>query len=198
MTCVQPYSLARAGLLGRADGADGGGAQVPRPLAGDEADAAGGRMQQQRRALADLVGLAQQVAHRHALQHHGGAGLVVDAVGQLDEPVGGHHPLLGVAAHGARIGAAVADLEVGHAGAHGHDLAGSLRAGHERRRHLVEARALIDVDVVDAHGMLLERTWPGPGAGTSTLSHFITSGPPAWWMRMAWTIVVTPYCRLMP
>ena len=100
-------------------------------------------------------------------------------VGQLDQAVGGHHPLLGVAADGAGVGAAVADLEVGHAGADRHDLAGTLRARHERQRHLVEARALVDVDVVDADRVLLEPHLARDRArGTSTLSHFMTSGPP--------------------
>ena len=129
-------------LLGSADGADDRGAQVPRPLTGDEADAACRRMQQHGRALADLV---------------------VDLVRQLDQPVGGHHPLLGVAAGRPGVGTAVTDLEVRHAGPYGHDLARSFRAGHEGERHLVEPGALIDVDVVDAHTMLLEPHLAGTG-----------------------------------
>ncbi len=58
------------------------------------------------------IGLAQQVAGRHALQHHGGGGDVVDGVGQLDEAIGGDEPLVGIGAEDTRIGDAVADLEV--------------------------------------------------------------------------------------
>src|SRR5258708_40066965 len=37
------------------------------------------------------------------------------------------------------------------------------------------------------------RAWPGPGAGTSTSSHCITSGPPVLWIRMALVIVVLDF-----
>ena len=100
-----------------------------RPLAGDQTDAARGGVKQQRGAGPDLIGLPQQVAHRHALQHHGGAGLVVDAVGQLDQPVRRHHPFVRVTAERARVGAAVTDLEIGYAGADSHDFAGAFAAG---------------------------------------------------------------------
>ena len=149
-------------LVGRADRADDRCAEMLGPLAGDQADAARRRVQQHGRVLADLVGLAQQVAHRHALQHHRRAGLVVDAVRQLDETVHRHQPLFRVAADRASVGATVADLELGHAGADRHHLAGTLVARNERHRHLVEARALIGIDVVDAHRMLLQPHLPRP------------------------------------
>ena len=76
------------GLVLGADGADDGGAEMVRPLAGDEADAAGRGVDQADRALADLVGAVEQILHGHALEHHAGGLLVADIVGQLHGAVG--------------------------------------------------------------------------------------------------------------
>src|SRR5262249_5831797 len=150
-------------LVRGTDRADDGGAEMARPLAGDEPHAASGRMKQQRCPGADLVGLAQQIAHRHALQHHGGARPVVHFIGKLDEPVRRHQPLLRVAAQGTGIGAAIPDLEVAYPWPDRDHLARALRARNERQWHLVEARALIYVDEVDPDRMLLELHLPLTG-----------------------------------
>ena len=83
--------------------------------------------------------------------------VVVDVVGQLDEPVGGDQPLVGIAAEHAGIRDAVADLEFGDARTDGFDRAGALHADHRRQaRELVEPGAVIDVDVVETDGTLAQ------------------------------------------
>ena len=69
------------GFLLGADGADHRGADMVQPLAGDEADAAGGGVEQYGVALVDLEGTADEILHRHALQHHRRGSLIVDVVG---------------------------------------------------------------------------------------------------------------------
>ena len=80
MAAVRPRELR---LLRAADGADHGRAEVARPLAGDQPDAAGGRMDQHGVAGADLVGAPQQVLGGHALEHHRRRGASSMASGSL-------------------------------------------------------------------------------------------------------------------
>ena len=96
--------------------------------------------------------------HRHALEHHAGGLLVGDVVWQFHRAVGGEDALRGIAAERADIGDAVADFEVGHAGADGDHLAGALVAGDERHadRRGIAAHAEIGVDEVHANRMLLD------------------------------------------
>ena len=95
-----------------------------------------------------------QVLHRHALEHHAGGLFVADVVRQLDRAVGIEHALGRVAAERPDIGDAVADFEVGHAGADCDHFAGALVAGDERhRRRRITAVAEIAVDEIDAGGM---------------------------------------------
>ena len=63
-------------LVLRADGADDVGAERIGPLAGDQADAAGGRVDEHIHPLADLEGAVEQIFHGHALEHHAGRLLV--------------------------------------------------------------------------------------------------------------------------
>ena len=105
----------------------------------------------------DLEGLVQEVPDRQPLEHQDGALLVGDVVGQLDQLVGRDHPLAGIAAEREIIGDAVAGVKIGDARADGHDLAGGLVAGDERQpRRLVEAGAEVDVDEIQADGMLTD------------------------------------------
>ena len=82
--------------------------------------------------LLHLVGAVNQVLHGHALEHHAGGLLVADIVGQLHRAIGVEHALGRIAAERSDIGDAVADFEVGHAGADRDHLAGALVAGDER------------------------------------------------------------------
>ena len=90
--------LGELGLFVAADGADHGGAEMLGPLAEDQADAAGRGMQQDGVAGFDAIGLADQILRGQALQHHGGGGLVVDAVGQLEQAIGRDQPRFGIGA----------------------------------------------------------------------------------------------------
>ena len=69
MVCAQPLARGDLGLLVGADGADHRDAERARPLAGDQADAAGGRVVQDGLAALERIDLAEQVLRRHALHH---------------------------------------------------------------------------------------------------------------------------------
>jgi hypothetical protein len=73
-------------------------AECREPLAGDEADAARGRVEQHGLAGLHAVRAADQVLHRQALQHHRRGLLVGDAVGHGDETVGRDDPDFGIRA----------------------------------------------------------------------------------------------------
>jgi hypothetical protein len=82
-------------------GADQLQAQRLGPLAGDQAHAAGGGMEQHVVAglqAFDRQRLLQQVLRRQALEHHAGGGVEGDAVGQLGHRLGRHHAHLAVRA----------------------------------------------------------------------------------------------------
>ena len=151
-------------LLIAADGADHGGAEMLGPLAEDQADAAGRRMQQDGVAGLDAIGLADQVLRRQALQHHGGGGLVIDAVGQLEQAIGRDQPGFGIGAdRRSAIGDAVACLQIGDAGADFLDHAGGLAAETARQLRGINPRAVVDVDKVQPHRGVADARFPGPG-----------------------------------
>jgi hypothetical protein len=140
----------KLGLFFRPDSADDGGAQRIGPLAGDEADAAGRGMNEDGLAGRDLVGLAQQIAHRHALEHHRRGGLIGDPVGDLAHPVGGGVAGLTIGPdRTVAIGDAIADLELGDALAHRLDLARGFETHPGRELDGVKPAAVIGVDVVE-------------------------------------------------
>ena len=85
---VEAMRLGERDLVGRAGGADDGRAEMFRPLAEDQPDAAGGGVKQDRVAGLHLEGPAQEIFGGHALQHHRRGLLVGDAVRHLDQPVG--------------------------------------------------------------------------------------------------------------
>src|SRR5262249_750750 len=80
--------LGEFGLVLRTDGADHVGAEIVRPLAGDEADAAGGGMDEHGVTLLPSIGTAEQILYRHAFEDHAGGLFVADLVRQLHRPVG--------------------------------------------------------------------------------------------------------------
>jgi hypothetical protein len=138
-------------LLLVADRSDNGGAQRLGPLAGDEADAAGGSVEKDGIALLHLEDLTDQVLRGQALQHHGRALLVADALGQYDQALGRHDARFGIGAlRAADIGDVVAGLDVADAGADLLDHAGCFGAEPARQRHGVEAAADIGLDIVEA------------------------------------------------
>src|SRR5262249_11791968 len=107
---VAAVFLRKLGLFFRTDGADDGRAEMIGPLACDQTDAAGSRMDEADRALLDLVGLVDEILHGHALEHHAGRLLVRNIVRQFDSAVGGQQPLRRVSAQWADEGNTVADF----------------------------------------------------------------------------------------
>ena len=86
--------------------------------------------------------------------------------GSLTSLSAGNVALGGVAAEIEVIGDAVAGMEIGHARPDRHNLAGGFVAGDERQpRRLVEAGAIIDVDEIQADGMLADANLAGSGRG---------------------------------
>ena len=152
------------GLRLGADGADDMRAERLGPLARQQADAARRGVDQHPMSGLDLEGLVQQIPDRQPLQHQHGALLVGDVVGQLDQLVPGNVALGGIAAEIEIVGDAVAGMKIGDAGPDRHNLAGGFIAGDERQpRRLVEAGAVIDVDEVQADGMLADANLAGSG-----------------------------------
>ena len=151
-------------LLIVADGADDGGAEMLRPLAQDKADAAGRGVQQDGIAGFDAIGLADQILHRQALQHHRRCGLVVDVVGQFDQTVSRNHPLFGIGAERrASIGDAVARPKIGDARPDFLHHASRLAAQAARQLHGIEPRPVVDIDKIQAHGSMADARLPRPG-----------------------------------
>ncbi len=131
------------------DRADDLGAQGLRPLAEDEADAAGGGVHEDGLARLHPVGAAEEILRGHALQQHRRRLLVGDAGGDLHQLVGGRDAVHGVGAH--RIGDdPVADLELLHLRPDRLDDSRAFASEHRRKRHRIEAGAEIDVDEVEA------------------------------------------------
>src|SRR5690606_3598395 len=122
-----------------------------RPLRAQQADAAGGRVQQDRIPCADAVAAVQQVPRREPLQHHGRRGPVVDRVGQRHEPLRVDETLLGIGVERrrARIRDALPRHEAGDPCADRGDHAGRLAAETARQRYRIEALAVVRVDHVE-------------------------------------------------
>jgi len=161
---VAAVRLCQFGFLFRADRADHRRADRVQPLAGDEADAAGGGMEQHGVALLDFEGAADEILDRHALQHHRRGGAVIDGIGQLHQAVPRHDAGLGIGAgRQVRIGDTVAGLEGGDAVAHRFDDTHALHADGRRILQRVGAHAVIDIDVVEAAGLLLQQHFARAG-----------------------------------
>ena len=162
---IGPAGLGDLRLRRRADGADDGRAEMLAPLAEDLPDAAGRGVDQDGVARLHAIGLAQQVLGSEALQHHRRRLLEADIIGQLDQMLDVDIARLGVGAGRRRIGDAVADLEARDVGAERGDDAGALAAGNERQLCRIEPGAEIDVEVIDADGVMADARLPGAGRG---------------------------------
>jgi len=144
--------------------ADDARTERPRPLAEDEPDAARGGVHQQPVAALHAHGAAQQIVRGEPFEHQHRGLFVADGARQLDDPLGRQVAQLAVAA-GLRvhIGHAVADAQTAHAPSDGGDDAGGLSAETGGQRHRVEARAVVDVDVVQADGRVAQLHLARPG-----------------------------------
>jgi hypothetical protein len=131
-------------------------------LAGDQSDAAGGRVEQDRLTALQPIRLAQQVLRGEAFEHDGGSRAILDALRQLDEPIGLHDARGTVRAEGAGARRdTVARLHPVDAGTHGLDDARRLVAEPARKRQRIQAAAVIRVDVVDADRRVADARLPG-------------------------------------
>ena len=138
----------------RSDQAD---ALVARPLAGNQAHAPGGGMEQHRIPPRNRHGAAEQVDHRHPLEHHRSTFVERDAVGQGADLGRGHRPRCGVGPRRVRgIGHAVAGPKMHHTLAHRRHNPCGFHAHGSRKLHRVQARPLVYIDEVKSCGMLLD------------------------------------------
>src|SRR3954451_13426082 len=151
MAAMVPCEL---GFFFGPDCADHGRAKRCRPLAHDEADAAGRCMDQDRVAFVHREYRAQEHVRGHALQHHSRSLFAAYRVGQLHQPVGVDQPLFGIAADGSRISDSVAALHIVDVGTDRFDHAGAFDARSERELLRVQPTAVIHIDEIEAGGLL--------------------------------------------
>ena len=97
----------------------------------------------------EWVGAPGQVMCCHPLQHHGGGCRCVDPVGDRNQRAGRGHGELGVRAGLRGVRDPLAELDPGDARPNGVDYSGCLRPQGGGERTGVEARALVDIGVID-------------------------------------------------
>ena len=134
-------------------------------------------------------GLAEQVLDRQALQHQRRGGDVVDAVGHLDQLVGGHHAARSRTRRAGRRNRRRGRRACTQStpGAHRLDHARAFLPDARRQRQRIKTAAVIGVDVVDAdRGVANARLAGARGRRPRLRPTTRTSGPPVAWMRMAW------------
>ena len=150
-------------------------AERPRPLARQQADAAGSSVDKYPMMRLDFECLVQEVPDRQALQHQDRALLVGNVVGQLDYFLRRDVPFSRVTAEVEIIGNAVAGMKISHARSDRYYLARRFITGDEwQAGRLVESGAIIHVDEVETHGMLADANLAGPRRGH--LDGFINQG----------------------
>ena len=146
-----------------ADDGDHVRAEMQRPLRQDAADAAGGGVHDDDRALAHLVRPAQQYLRRHALEQRGGGESIADTFRHWHQAGHRQHALVGVGARRRRcVRDAVADLEIAHARTDGFHHTRRLPAKPGRQRAAVQPGALVDVDEVESDGRLPHQCLAAP------------------------------------
>ncbi|MNZ35112.1 hypothetical protein D3C78_525020 [compost metagenome] len=154
--CPGTIGLGQCGFLCRTHGTDQLHAQRLGPLAGQGADTPRSGVEQDGFATLEIIGLAQQVLHGQALEHHSGSLFESDGVRQAHQVGFGQHVNLAVSAQrAAAISHAIADLEPGHFAADRVDHARAFRTQTRwQGRWRVEAAAVIGVDEVQADGLV--------------------------------------------
>ena len=103
----------------------------------------------------------------HPLEHRGRALLRLEPRRQDDQTLRGDGGVLRVGAGHTRVGDLVAHFHLGHARADGGHGAARLEPERQRQVELVEAAALVDVDVVEPRRVDLDDrfAWLGRGLG---------------------------------
>ena len=167
-------------LLVGAYGADHRHAERPRPLAGDRAYSAGGRVEKNRLAAFERKRLAQKILHGEPLEHERRRHALGHAVGQLDQPIGRHHPNFRIRAwRAAAVCDAIAGLDVADAGPDCLDYTGAFAAETRRQRELIQPATLISIDVIEPDRGLAHARFAGCGIADRDLlplQHFGTAG----------------------
>ena len=124
-------------------------------------------------------GALEQILRRQALQHHGRTGFERNRVGQFAHALGGHHAHLAITARWlAGIGCAVAHFQVRHALAHGFDHARGLHAQLQGHGQSVQTAALVDVNKVQANGLVADTDLAGAGFAHGDINQFHDFGTP--------------------
>ncbi|CAD5377767.1 hypothetical protein OF001_U230019 [Pseudomonas sp. OF001] len=147
-------------------GADHGQAEQLGPLRDDQADTAGGGVQQDGVAGLEVVDAAHQVGRGQAAHGHRRGGLEGDGFRQLDQRRGRDQALGRVGAEGvekAGVGDAIADRHVGDALAHRFHHAGGFHAHAVRQRDRVGAVAEVGIGVVQADRHVAQADLTGTG-----------------------------------
>lgn len=148
--------------------ADDLGAHGPEHLHEERADAAGRGVHEDPLPGLDLAGLADEGPRGEALEVRRGGLLGGDALGDGNHVLGVDGAVLGVGAgRGGHVHDLLADGDsVDGAATRGHDLAGALAAHAQRElRRLVQARAKVGVDEVDAGVVVADEDLVRAGLG---------------------------------
>jgi hypothetical protein len=149
-------------LLVAGNRANDGCSQCCSPLAHDQADPAGGGMDQDGIASVKRPHRPDQHVHGHALQQHCSGLLIANVVGQFDQPVGGDQPRLGIAADRAGIGDTVSYLQEFNVRANTLDEPSSLDTRDERGGLRIETATMIYVDEIETDRGLFQPDLSGP------------------------------------
>ena len=122
------------GFLLAAHRTDNSRTEMLGPLAHNQADAAGGGMDQNGVPSLHAIGIVQQIARGHAADHHRRRRALIDTVGQRDYARGGNQPKLRIGA--VRSGDTthpIADGKAAHLRTDGVDHAGAFQADAGRK-----------------------------------------------------------------
>ncbi len=126
-----------------------------------------------------------EVVHGHALEQHRRGLLVADALRDLHHALGGHQARFAVGARQPGVADAIAFLEALHPGTDGVDHARGLVAGGAGQLHRIEARALVDVDEIDADRGVPDANLPLAGLADLHVVDLQHLGP---------ALLVIPHC----
>src|SRR5690348_2174276 len=131
--------------------------ECPRPLAGKQADAAGGGMDQHAMMRLDLESFVQKVPGGQSLEHQHRALLKGDVVWKFDELVPGHVALARVTAEVVVIGDAVSRVKMCYARADCcHFTRGFVASDERQAERIVKPCAIIDIDEIQSDRMLAD------------------------------------------
>src|SRR6185295_5750286 len=140
-----------SGFVIRAYRAYYGHAQRLQPLTGDESHTARRGMKQNGFAFLYPIDSTKQIPHREPFEHHCCNFVVRYSFGHLHQAIGGNQARLRVRSRRpSGVTHAIASLDTRHAFADVFHYAGSFQADAARKRHRIQARAVIGVDEVQA------------------------------------------------